>query len=185
MKPPFRALAPLVCICLLSGCDTIPVVFPASSRACGADAGCAVPLVCDTNSECVECFLDSHCSAASPACDPATHRCVPCRGAIGCSSPSVCSPSASVCVLPCVDGSNCPGFIDSCRSNVCAACSDADDCAQGKFCDVPLGRCVACLRDEHCGGRTPKCHQAVGLCEACIRNVDCPAGGACFRGECR
>lgn len=179
-----RALGPLFWVLFLIGCDSIPVVFPGNSRVCGADAGCSAPLVCDTSGECVECFTDSHCGGASPACDSITRRCVPCRGAIGCTSPSVCSPSAPVCVVPCVDGNDCPGFIDSCRSTVCSACSDADDCARGMFCDVPHGRCVACLSDEHCGGQTPKCHQAIGLCEACIRNADCTAG-ACFRGVCR
>ncbi len=180
-----RALATLVCVCLLSGCGSMAVVFPRGSRACGVDAGCPAPSVCDTSSECVECFLDSHCSAASPACDPVTRRCVPCRGAIGCTSPAFCSPAAPLCVQSCVDGSDCPGFLGSCRSNVCAMCSDADDCSEGMFCDVPLGRCVACLRDENCGGTTPRCHQTIGRCEACIRNVDCPSGGVCLRGVCR
>ena len=180
-----RALSALCWLSFFLCCGNIPVVFPGGSRACGAETACKAPLICDANGECVECFTDSHCSGANPACDSITKRCVPCRGAIGCSSPSVCSPSAAVCVLPCVDGNNCPGFIEGCRSNVCAACSDADNCAPGMVCDVPHGRCVACLSDAECGGRTPKCHQAIGLCEACIRHVDCAAGGACFRGVCR
>lgn len=179
-----RALGPLVVLALTS-CGTLPVVFPANSRLCGADAGCAAPFVCDPGGECVECFTDSHCSDDSPACDTTTRRCVPCRGALGCSSPSVCNPSAPVCMLSCVDADDCLGVGEGCRSNVCAACTDASDCAPGMFCDEAAARCVACLSDAHCGGQTPRCHQAIGVCEACVKNVDCPTGAACFRGVCR
>lgn len=175
-------------VLLLSvSCDSIPVVFPedAGSRLCSASNPCRMPLVCDPSGECVECLVDAHCSAPSPACDPITRRCVPCRGAIGCTAPYVCSPSAPVCVLPCMDGNDCPGFIDACRANVCSACNDPEDCAEGMFCDVPHGRCVACLSDANCGGTTLKCNQATGQCEACVRNLDCASGGVCFQGACR
>lgn len=172
---------------VLCGCGELPVVFPedAGSRMCGASNPCRTPLVCDVGGECVECVTDVNCAAPSPACDPVTKRCVPCRGAVGCTAPYVCSPSAPVCVLPCLGGNDCPGFIDACRANVCSACNDPEDCAEGMFCDVPHGRCVACLADANCGGTTPKCNQATGLCEACIRNLDCVSGGTCFLGSCR
>jgi hypothetical protein len=71
-----------------------------------------------------------------------------------------------------------------CRSNVCSVCNDNEDCGAGMLCDIPHGRCVACLSDANCGGTTPKCHQSIGVCEACIRSSDCATGG-CFRGVCR
>lgn len=171
---------------VLCGCGSLPVVFPgdAGSRSCSPEVSCAAPLVCSSG-ECVECGSDADCGAATPACDPITRRCVPCRGAVGCASPYVCSPSAPVCVLPCMDGNGCPGFIESCRSNVCSACNDAEDCASGDLCDVPHGRCVSCLSDEDCGGLEPRCNQATGRCEACVTNVDCAGGSVCFQGACR
>ena len=96
----------------------------------------------------------------------------------------MCSPSAPVCVLPCQDTNQCPGFIDGCRDFVCSACHDPEDCG-ALYCDIPLGRCVACLTDAQCPMATPKCHTATGTCVACVRNMDCAPGQACFQGACR
>jgi Cys-rich repeat protein len=175
---------------LWCGCGEVAVIFPADDAGappCSASHACQAPLVCDVSGECVECVTDASCAAPNPACDPATHRCVPCRGTLGCTAPYVCSPSAPFCVLPCTDGSSgsCPGFLESCRSNVCSSCNEDEDCALGTFCDAPHGRCVACLSDANCTGATPRCNQGRGMCEACLRNADCPAGGTCFQGTCR
>jgi hypothetical protein len=176
---------------LLCGCGSIPVVFPGDggipgSRACSAQNPCAAPLVCEASGECVECIIDANCSGATPACDAATKRCVTCKASLGCTLPYVCSPSAPVCVLPCVmDSSECPGFIDGCRANVCSTCNEDDDCGPALFCDVPHGRCVACLTDANCSAPTPKCHQATGTCGECVKNTDCGSGGVCFQGSCR
>jgi hypothetical protein len=171
----------------LGGCGSVPVVFPedAGSRMCSASTPCRAPLICDVSGECVECVTDTHCAAPSPACEPTTKRCVPCRGTVGCVGPYVCSPSAPVCVLPCADGNGCPGFIEGCKQNVCSACNDLEDCVEGMFCDMAHGRCVACLNDTQCPAERPRCNQATGVCEACVRNLDCPAGTACFQGACR
>lgn len=174
----------------LCSCGSIAVVFPADDAGtvpCGSGRPCAAPLQCDASGACVECTSDAHCGGATPACDPVLRRCVPCRGTVGCSAPYVCSPSAPFCVLPCADGSSgsCPGFIESCRAGVCASCNEAEDCAAGMLCDLPHGRCVACLSDADCGGPTPRCHQGTGVCEACVSGADCPGGGACFQGSCR
>ena len=177
----------LSCLSFLFACGSTPVVFPgdATSRVCGAAASCAAPLSCDSSGECAECASDANCGGSTPACDPATKRCVPCRGSLGCSAPYVCSPSAPVCVLPCVDGNGCPGFIEGCKSSVCSACNEPDDCAPGTFCDRPHGRCVACLSSADCGAKAPVCNQGTGRCEACVTNLDCAGGAVCFKGACR
>lgn len=185
-----RLLVSLLPLALLGGCGSLPVNFPGDaglpgSRACSTTNPCATPLACDPSGECVECISDAQCSGATPACDATTRRCVACRGSLGCAAPYVCSPSAPVCVIPCLENTSCPGFIDGCRDNVCSTCNENDDCATGRFCDVPHGRCVACLSDEQCSGATPRCHQATGLCGACVLNADCGAGGVCFQGACR
>lgn len=201
------AVAGLLSLALWCGCgEPIVVTFPGSGSGSGngdggngdgGDGGypsavpcspsnlCAAPLVCDVAGGCVECSTDANCSGATPACDLLTRRCVTCRGALGCNGGYVCSPSAPVCVLPCVDALGCPGFIDGCRAYVCSACNDHEDCGAGMFCDVPLGRCVACLSDGDCNSPTPKCQVATGTCVACVRNSDCPSGGSCFQGACR
>ena len=175
---------------LWCGCGEVAVTFPADDAGvlpCGSSRACQSPLVCDVSGACVECVTDANCSGANPACDASSHRCVPCRGTVGCTAPYVCSPTAPFCVLPCIDGSSgsCPGFIESCRSMVCSSCNEDEDCAAGAFCDLPHGRCVQCLSDVNCGGATPRCNQGRGLCEACLRNDDCPVGGSCFQGSCR
>ena len=177
----------LLLLLVWCGCGSIPVVFPedAGTHMCSPTT-CAAPLVCEVSGECVECTTNTQCTGATPACDAASKRCVPCQGTVGCTAPYVCSPSAALCVLPCtgMGGNECPGFIDMCRSNVCSACNDDEDCASGMLCDKRLGRCVGCLSDMNCAGATPKCHQTTGLCEACIHSTDCASGG-CFRGTCR
>lgn len=180
-------LLPLLLWC---GCGSIPVTFPGDgglpgSRACSTTHPCAAPLVCDSLGECTECLTDAQCNGSTPACDPATRRCVACRGSLGCTLPYVCSPSVPVCVLPCQDSADCPGFIDGCRSNVCSTCNEDEDCGAGQLCDVPHGRCVGCLSDAHCSGATPRCHQATGTCGACVQSTDCGASGVCFQGACR
>lgn len=174
---------------LLAGCGSIPVVFPgdAGTRACSEAQPCARPLVCDALGECVECISDAQCSGALPACDPATKRCVACRGTVGCSSPQVCSASAPVCVQTCQEGSPsaCPGFLGGCHSGVCAQCTDDDDCGTGRHCETAIGRCVNCTVDAHCGGATPRCDVAAGLCRACVVNADCEPTKSCFQGTCR
>lgn len=182
---------PFVVSLLLCGCGNVPVVFPADDAGapppqCGPSKACAAPLVCDASGACVECTSDANCGGANPACDPLNKRCVPCRATVGCSAPYVCSPSAPFCVLPCIDGNStdCPGFIESCRAGVCSSCNEGADCAEGMWCDLPHGRCVACLSDANCSGATPRCHQGTGVCEACLTNADCPSQ-ACFQGSCR
>ena len=100
---------------LWCGCGSIPVVFPADAgaRMC-SPSSCASPLVCEVGGDCVECTTNAHCNGATPACDPASKRCVPCQGTVGCAAPYVCSPSAALCVLPCtgMGGNECPGFLD-------------------------------------------------------------------------
>lgn len=182
-------LEALLCLALLSGCGSIVVRFPydggvvASSRRCSADHPCAAPLVCDVGGECVECVVDADCGGATPACDGLSKRCVACRGAVGCAAPYVCSPSAPVCVLPCVDAVDCPGFIDGCRAGVCSACNEDADCG-ALFCDVPHGRCVTCLTDAQCGDAT-RCDPVNDVCVECVRNADCDASEVCFEGACR
>ena len=174
---------------LLCGCGSVAVSFPGDggingSRTCSAANPCGAPLVCDSGGECVECISDTNCTGDTPACDTLTKRCVACQGNVGCAGGYVCSPSAPVCVLPCTEPSECPAFIDGCRANVCSACHDPEDCG-ALFCDIPHGRCVACLSDANCPAATPKCHAATGTCGACVRNLDCGAGGVCFQGACR
>lgn len=182
------AEALVIALALTSACGRVAVVFPgtdAGAVGCGTSHPCATPLVCDLGGACVECVTDADCNLAMPACDPNTKRCVPCRGTVGCAAPYVCSPSAASCVLPCVDGSDCPGFIDSCRSNICSACNGDDDCSEGLSCDLPYGRCVDCLSDAQCDSSRPRCHHATGLCEECVRNADCDGDDVCYAGECR
>lgn len=177
---------------VLLGCGDIPVVFSprgdGGSRACSQAQPCAAPFTCDTaRGECVECLTDAQCPAALPACDPATHRCVVCRGTVGCAAPQVCSSFSPTCVEPCLDGqaNACLGFPEGCRAGLCASCVDDDHCGPNRWCDGTVGRCVACLVDAHCGGVTPRCEQATGLCRACVVNADCPAHESCFQGACR
>lgn len=172
---------------LASACGNVIVSFPGdggSSRACSAAAPCASPLVCSPSGECVECATDAHCASPLPACDVTLGRCVGCRGAVGCSAPTVCSPARPVCLTPCQDSAQCPGFVDGCRSNVCSACNEDDDCGAGRFCDTPVGRCVACLTDAHCATPTPRCDLSSGTCRACAINADCAPGAACAQGTC-
>lgn len=178
----------IACALLWSACGNVVVSFPGDgggSRACSATEACASPLVCNASGECVECVTDAQCAGPTPACDATVGRCVGCRGAIGCSAPTICSPTRPVCLQTCQDNPDCPGFVDGCRMNVCSACNEDDDCGAARYCDSPVGRCVSCLVDEHCAAPTPRCDVSSGTCRACATNADCAAGAACFQGTCR
>jgi hypothetical protein len=57
----------------------------------------------------------------------------------------------------------------------CTVETQADDCQIGMFCD-PVGNCVQCTSDQHCGSGL-QCNVRSGLCESdniCRTDADCP-----------
>ncbi len=144
------------------------------------------------------CQVDAECkgSAHGPRCDSTTARC-------GCASDGECKTSGlNVCAPPflgapynlcgkaCAAKTDCGhGLVCDKTSGRCGQCKVAADCASTAFslCDTARMRCVACLSDKDCGGKTPLCDPGTGRCVACKTAAQCAGsalGPVCAGGVC-
>jgi len=86
---------------------------------------------------------------------------------------------------PCKSDKECPA-----RCNVplgrCVKCLKAADCGAGQRC-TKLGNCqpvFPCKSDEQCKARGMLCDKAKGACVGCVKHDDCPVVYHCSDGEC-
>lgn len=173
-------------------------VCDATLLVCVRDVDAGVNVSCSTSAEChvdkPHCELDTgrcvqcigHGDCPSGRCDPFTFTCL----SAGCSSGADCQAelgrpycAADGSCVECRTSSDCPSIggqrrtcdlgIRQCVANPCREDADCAADATGRVCEAEGGRCVECLRDEHCP--SGRCRADVNLCFECLGDDDCDA----------
>lgn len=81
---------------------------------------------------------------------------------------------------PPLDGGNEEGGEPGTDAASTACKSDGDCLSLGLKCDVPSGRCVACLDDAQCtSGARRHCERSLHVCVECLATADCPTRHTC------
>ena len=134
---------------------------------CGLNTFCALGN-CIDSSEALPCARRSDCPVGFD-CDRVHFYCIE---SVGCSLAEQFPETA------CEPGELCNEATGRCQRAGAAECTTEtqdEDCQQGMFCD-PVGNCVQCISDDHCGTGL-KCNRRSGLCESdniCRTDADCP-----------
>ena len=141
---------------------------------CGAGRGCGDGGVCEADAGlCVECVADGDChDAASPRCDPATSRCVPCVvGRAGdCGAGLYCKAlnGGATCAPGCQVDDDCPSVDGGARVDGGAEDGGA---GRGVFCDPGTHQCsTGCNVPRSCGACGNVCPGGWNCCAAACSN---------------
>lgn len=166
----------------------------AATEDAGHDAGlvdagvpCAChPQACLADGGCVDCVMDTDCSAPTPLCDATRGRCITCRATLDtCGVNSWCSPQGD-CVRGCRSGADC-GSGRCLPSHDCLTCQRDSECEFSRVCGS--GRCQAACTTTCaggftcCGGRCVDATTDPAHCGQC--NLVCAADTFCGTSTCR
>ncbi|HEY8078398.1 MAG TPA: hypothetical protein VIF62_29920, partial [Labilithrix sp.] len=163
-----------------SGADSAP---PATCDAKTTTA-CA-PRKCDPNLGCVQCAIDTDCTAAGadPFC--ILGRCEACRTNADCGvAAPACFPADHRCHRSCTGDAavTCPNDLPICdaTTGACVGCKTNTDCpATAPICEPATKTCGECAASSDCPAAKPRCDLTAFVCVQCVTSVDCPAGQAC------
>jgi Cys-rich repeat protein len=151
----------------------------ANDSACG-DAKCDV-----TSGVCVGCLADADCSSGRSKCEPTTHVCVACLNGPDCGMRQTCDTVTNRCLDACFDADDIcplPGFVCDRDRALCIECKTSASCVgspNGPFCDVLIGRCVACTGNAQCPATKAVCDRRSGTCQECVTSPSCGSGNVC------
>jgi hypothetical protein len=157
---------------------------PDAPGTCAMDDDCLDPgLPYCVDRVCVACKTGTQCKGTTPICS-AAHTCVSCADVdAGCASPTpACQPASGRCV-ECLGDGDCIASPEKsfCVAGACAGCgaSAADACAKrdpSKPACVAAGACVECTSSAHCTvASKPICDTTAHTCTRCASDSECEA----------
>ncbi|MBK8258854.1 MAG: hypothetical protein IPK82_40120 [Polyangiaceae bacterium] len=194
---------------LCAPCDSAVVCGPSCSP-CGGQTPFCINL--KGTFTCVECSDDTQCQPGYK-CDKELHICHECEQDGDCAKGLVCEDN--VCV-PCATKGECAGNSCNCCPKTadgaqtecgllpgetvaaCVECTQDSDCADGKQCDLTVGRCLETLYKNEspdcCGDTCVPCPTDAPFClpthigtacAECRHDMDCEGGKYCRSGQCK
>ena len=182
------------------GCSDGRVCAPNGQycQACEMNAQCEAfypeTPFCDENMGCVVCEPGSNtgCTSDAPICDAETRRCIPCTSDKECSLDGSARCSEGECVA-CSDDAHCGDRMcaDISGTAQCAQCDPSrpmaeNGCSENEPYCSRIGRCGACMHNDHCSTRNPVCDLDRNTCRLCEADSECSEQGLlCFGGQCR
>lgn len=88
----------------------------------------------------------------------------------------------------CTNSASCAGPLSVCDvpRGRCVACISGEGCISPNVCDTRIdgGECVRCLNNTHCSMPAPFCNQGTQNCVQCLNWYECPATAECFSNVC-
>lgn len=139
---------------------------------CASDRECVLPSLHCSDSRCVACLDDAHCTnPLRPRCDLALLHCVECGVAADCPVDAACR--RGHCAVAC--GTGCPSSAPKCEDGLCVECDDGAGCVGSPAGAVCVDNvCAGCATAADCRGAARVCDPVRHQCVECQQHTDCP-----------